>query len=114
MIHNITYNLYTYVTLDPKGVSRFWSSVGFKIGVVTRFVSAIFVFVWPTGKYVLHVYAGTKFPIYKVWWPREASQTRQTFIPLCEKVAQYGRIQIDQAILAAIGHRFMIAKKKKF
>ena len=32
------------------------------------------------------VYAGTKFPIYKVRWLREASQIRQTFIPLCEKV----------------------------
>ena len=28
----------------------------------------------------------TKFPIHKVWWLREASQTVQTFIPLCEKV----------------------------
>ena len=26
--------------------------------------------------------AGTKFPIHKVWWLREASQIRQTFIPL--------------------------------
>ena len=31
-------------------------------------------------------YAGTKFPIYKVWWLREASQIRQIFILLCEKV----------------------------
>ena len=29
----------------------------------------------------MHVYAGTKFPIHKVWWLREASQIRQTFIP---------------------------------
>ena len=28
----------------------------------------------------------TKFPIYKVWWLREASQIRQTFIPIGEKV----------------------------
>ena len=27
---------------------------------------------------------GDQFPIYKVWWLREASQIRQTFIPLCE------------------------------
>ena len=26
--------------------------------------------------------------MYKVWWLREASQIRQTFIPLCEKVVQ--------------------------
>ena len=46
------------------------------------------------------VYAAqTKFPMYKVWWLRVASQIGQTFIPQCEKVA-------------AIGHRF-IAKKKK-
>ena len=31
-------------------------------------------------------YAGTKFPIYKVCWLREASQIGQMFIPLCEKV----------------------------
>ena len=29
------------------------------------------------------LYAGTKFPMYKVWWLREASQIEQTFIPLC-------------------------------
>ena len=34
------------------------------------------------------VYAGTKFPIHKVWWLREASQNRQTFIPLRENVVQ--------------------------
>ena len=32
------------------------------------------------------VYTGTKFPIYKVWWLREATQIRQTLIPLCENV----------------------------
>ena len=32
------------------------------------------------------VYTGTKFPIHKVWWLRKASQIRQMFIPLCEKV----------------------------
>ena len=35
---------------------------------------------------MIYVYKGTKFPIYKVWWIREAPQIRQTFIPLCEKV----------------------------
>ena len=28
----------------------------------------------------------TKFPSHKVWWLREASQIRQTFMPLCEKL----------------------------
>ena len=51
--------------------------------------------------------AGTKFPIYKVRWLRQASQIRQTFIPLCVKSfkTQHGRIPIDPAISAAIGHR---------
>ena len=40
----------------------------------------------PTGKYVIHVKAWTKFPIYKVWWLRKASQIGYMFIPLCEKV----------------------------
>ena len=40
-------------------------------------------------------------------------QIRQTFVPLCEKVeAQHGRIPLDPAFLAAIGHRF-IAKNLK-
>ena len=34
------------------------------------------------GNYDAHEYAGTQFPIHKVWWLREASQIRQTFIPL--------------------------------
>ena len=33
-----------------------------------------------------YVNAGTKFPIHKVWWLREASEIGQTFIHLCEKV----------------------------
>ena len=54
---------------------------------------------------MLHVYAGTKFLIYKVWWVKEASQIRQTFIPLCEKdIKTQHKIPIDPAILAAIGH----------
>ena len=31
-------------------------------------------------KYVIHLHAGTKFPMYKVWWLREVSQIGQTFI----------------------------------
>ena len=44
------------------------------------------ILLWPTGKHVIHVHAGTKFPIYKVWWLREAWHIGQTFIPLSEKV----------------------------
>ena len=41
----------------------------------------------PTGKYVIHVYTGTKIHVlYKVWWLRQASQVGQTFLPLCEHV----------------------------
>ena len=43
----------------------------------------------------------TKFPIYKVWWLRVASQIGQMF------KTQHGRIPIDPSILAAIGHRFI-------
>ena len=58
---------------------------------------------------------GPNFPLYKVRWLREASQIRQTFIPYVKKSfqTQYGRIPIDPAILAAIGHRFIANKKKK-
>ena len=53
---------------------------------------------------MINVYTGTKFPIHKVWWLREASQIGQTFI--------HGRTPSDPAVSAAIGHRF-IAKKKE-
>ena len=69
----------------------------------------------PTGKYLIHVYLGTKFPVHKVWWLREASQIGQTFIPFVKKSfkTQHGRIPIDPAMLAAIGHRFIAPNKKK-
>ena len=39
------------------------------------------------GKYVIHIYALTKFPIYKVWWLREASQIgTNVHTPRFEKV----------------------------
>ena len=60
---------------------------------------------------------GPNFPLlYKVWWLREVSQIGQTFIPLYVKKsfkAQHGRITIDPAILAAIGHRFHYSQKFK-
>ena len=56
------------------------------------------------------VYAETKFPIYKVWWLRDASQ-----IPMWKSrlKTQHGRIPIDPAILAAIGQRFIAKKTQK-
>ena len=44
---------------------------------------------------------------------REASQIGQTFIPYVKNSfkTQHGRIPIDPAILAAIGHRFIVKKK---
>ena len=73
-------------------------------------------------KYGIHVYVcihsywnQTKFPIHKVWWLREASQIGKTVIPLqyVKKLfkTQPGRIPIDPAILAAIGHRFIAQKE---
>ena len=54
--------------------------VSFKIGAVKRFLLA-------NRDYVQYiVYTGTNFLMYKVWWLRGATQIRQTFIPLCEKV----------------------------
>ena len=60
-------------------------------------------------------YAGTKFPLYKVWWLREASKIGQTLIPLCQisRLKQQGRILFDPAIVAAIGHRFIAHTKRK-
>ena len=51
---------------------------------------------------------------YKVWWLREASEIGQTFIPPCEKSfkRKHGRIPIDPAILATIGH-CLIAKNQE-
>ena len=46
-------------------------------------------------------------------FPCEASQIGQTFIPYMFKAQHAGRIPIDPAILAAIGHRFIAPKKKK-
>ena len=56
----------------------------------------------------------TKFPIYKVWWLREASQIGQTFILLYVNKSfkhTHGRIPTDRAILASIGHRFIATTK---
>ena len=98
-----------------------WSSVGFKIGAFIWgpffliFFFQVFFFFCQQGNTRYIVYAGTKFPIYKVWWLREASQIRHTFIPFYVKMsfkAQHGRIPIDPAVLAGIGHRFLAKKKE--
>ena len=94
--------------------SGFWSQVSFKISVVTCLFFWGVIFSLPTSEILCDTcirgyWNQTKFPIHKVWWLGEASQIRKTFIPLCKKVVytQHGRIPIDPAILAAIGHCFI-------
>ena len=65
-------------------VSGFWSSVGFKIGAVTCFVFWGVIYHFVDNREICDT--GRDFPLYKVWWLREASQIGQMFIPLCEKV----------------------------
>ena len=48
-----------FIVNKAKKVSGYWSSVGFKIGAVRHFFFCFF----STGKYVMQVYAATKFPI---------------------------------------------------
>ena len=65
---------------------------------------------------LIHVHAGTKFPMYKVWWLREASQIGQTFIPLCEKSSlkhSTAEFQSIQQFWLQFGHRFIAKKWKK-
>ena len=70
-------------------------------------------------KYVIHVHAvavivkSIKFPIHKVWWLREASHIGQNVhitVLKSRLKPQPGRIPIEPAILAAIGHRFTAKK----
>ena len=67
-------------------VPSFWSSVGFKIGALTRFLSAIFL--GPTGKYVIHCIRGEQiFHIQSTVAKRGLTKRANlTSIPLCEKV----------------------------
>ena len=68
----------------------------------------------PTGKYVIYVciYVYTNVP-YKVWWWLLGLTNRpNVHTPIWKTcLKQYGRIQIDPAILAAIGHHFIPPKK---
>ena len=93
----IIQNLTQYSHMPISKVSGFWSSIGFKISAVTRFLLFSFL---PTGKYVTHAHAA----IHK-WVKRSYPYVKKSF------EAQHGRFPIDSAILAAIGHRF-IAKLK--
>ena len=63
----------------------------------------------------MYVVIGTRpnFPYTKYGGKKEASQIGQTFIPLDVKKSfktQHGRIPINLANLAAIGHRFIANK----
>ena len=63
------------------------------------------------------VYAGTKFPIYKVRWLWEASQIGQTFVPLCGESRlkhSTAEFQSIQHVLAASGHRQKKFKNSKY
>ena len=73
-------------------MSRFWSKVSFKIGVVMHFGG----FFWPTSEICdtcMHSYWNQTHT--QVWWLREAAQIGQMFIPLCEKhsAAEFQLIQ---------------------
>ena len=82
------FEILVFLPQAPKNLFVFWSSVSFKIGAVTRFFSAIFFF-WPAGKYVIHCIRVDQIShVYKVWWLREASQIRQTFIPYVKPARQ--------------------------
>ena len=62
----------------------------------------------PTGKYLIHVRIHlSRISPYKVYWLREVH--KKSSYPYVKKLfkTQHGRIPIDPAILAAIGHRFI-------
>ena len=44
------------------------------------------IFFLPTGNYVIHVYAGNKFPTYKVWVAKRSLTNRTKVHTPCEKV----------------------------
>ena len=103
----------------PKKVSSFWSSVGFKISAVTCFylffwvVLYFFIFFWPTGKYVIHVIRRYQISHNIQSMVSKRGLTNWANIHTHMWKTQHGRIPIDPAILAAIGHHFT-AKKRKF
>ena len=71
------------------------------IGQLQNRCSDAFIFYFlPTGKYVIHVYAGTKFP-HKLWWQERPHKSLKT---------QNGIIPINPAILAASFHSQRINK----
>ena len=92
------------LSLGPKKVSGFWSSVGFNIGAVTRF----FYFASREIRDILYT-RGPNFPYTKYGGLERPHKSGKRSYPYVKKSfkAQHGTISIDPAILAAIGHRFM-------
>ena len=89
--------------------------VCFKIGSVTHFFLNFFC--CQLVKYVIHIYAviGTRpnFPYTKYGGKRSLTNQANVHIPCVKKSwTQRGRIPIDPAILAAIGHRFIATNKE--
>ena len=82
----------------PKKVSGFWSSVGFKIGRV--FFYMIYCI---RGDQISHRQSMVA--------KRRLTNQANVHTPMSFK-AQLGRIPIDPAVLAAIGHRFIATKNK--
>ena len=98
--------------LCPKKASSFWSSVGFKIGAVTRF------YFWGNlflgggdNREIRDTYAATKFPTYKVWWLREASQIGQMFIPMWKSRLKHSTAEFQS--IQQFGLQLNIVSKKK-
>ena len=93
-----------------KGISGFWSSVGFKISAMTRFfLSAIFFLVSREIRDTLYT-RGPNYPLQSMVAKRgltNLANVKKSF------KAQHGRIPIDPAILAAIGHRFIARGDQK-
>ena len=102
----------------------FHTIIGFKIGAVTRFLGGNFVFiysffVWQSVKYVIHVYAVIRtrpnFPYASMVAKRGLTNPTNVHTPFVNKAfkAQCGRIIINPAVLAAIGHRIIAPTKFK-
>ena len=108
---NILHSVQSYCNGKTKQISGFWSSVGFKIGVMTRFFCFVFLvmfifvcqqqntwYMYTLGPYFLYTkYGGEERP-YKLG---------KRLYPYVKKLfkTQHVRNRIDPAILTAIGHR---------
>ena len=57
----------------------------------------VFIYYWPTGKYVIHVFTGTKSPIYKVWWLKRGLINRACFhTPRWKSILNHRTVQSIQ------------------